>query len=193
MRNFDKEAAAWDIEPRVKLAQEVAAAIMRRVDLRPDMDVLDFGCGTGLVSALLKPEVRSITGADTSKGMLEQFKAKLGAKAILLEPDKETSLNGTYDLIVSSMTLHHVPKIEPLFAAFYKALKPGGRVALCDLDAEGGQFHPDPTGVFHEGFHRPQIEKLLKDAGFIDVRIEDATAMIKPAADGQLRTFTIFL
>lgn len=194
MRDFNKEAAVWDTPPRVKIAQDVAAAIMRSVTLKPSMDVLDFGCGTGLVSQVIRPKVRSLTGADTSRGMLEQFEAKLtGCRAVLLEPGRETQISGMYDLIVSSLTLHHVPKIEPLFAAFYSALKPGGLVALCDLDFEGGQFHDNPDGVFHQGFHRAEVEKLLKAAGFSDVRTEDAAAMTKPAVNGQMRTFTIFL
>jgi precorrin-6B methylase 2 len=50
-RDFDKEAAAWDEQPaRVQLAGDVAAAIVRQVTLRTDMDVLDFGCGTGLLT-----------------------------------------------------------------------------------------------------------------------------------------------
>ncbi len=50
-RDFDKEAAQWDANTfRVRLAQEVSAAMMRELKLNKDMTVLDFGCGTGLVT-----------------------------------------------------------------------------------------------------------------------------------------------
>ena len=70
-KDFDKEAAAWDENPgRVRLANDVANAIIREVGPSREMDVLDFGCGTGLVTLRLQPLVKSITGADSSKGML---------------------------------------------------------------------------------------------------------------------------
>lgn len=48
-RDFDNAAATWDENPaRVKLAHDVARAIRHTMQLTPDMDVLDFGGGTGL-------------------------------------------------------------------------------------------------------------------------------------------------
>ena len=50
-RDFDKQAATWDENPgRVKLAEDVAGAVAQQVALLPDMDGLDFGCGTGLLA-----------------------------------------------------------------------------------------------------------------------------------------------
>ena len=55
---------------------------MREVKLSPDMDLLDFGCGTGLISLHLQPHVRSLWGVDTSSGMLEVFQGKLKDRGI---------------------------------------------------------------------------------------------------------------
>ena len=49
----------------------VGEAILREVRATTDMDVLDYGCGTGLVSLFLLSHVRSVTGADSSPGMLQ--------------------------------------------------------------------------------------------------------------------------
>ena len=66
-RDFNKEAAQWDANPgRVKLAGEVAAAIIREARPTRDMDVLDFGCGTGLVTLKLQPLVKTSTGVDSA-------------------------------------------------------------------------------------------------------------------------------
>lgn len=47
-KDFDKEADAWDENPaRVKLANDVADAIITQARPNRGMDVLDFGCGTG--------------------------------------------------------------------------------------------------------------------------------------------------
>ena len=53
-RNFDTAASTWDEEPRrVKLAGNVAAAIIDTIQPNRTMDVLDFGCGTGLILSLI--------------------------------------------------------------------------------------------------------------------------------------------
>ncbi len=68
-KDFNKEAAQWDANPgRVKLANEVADAIIREAAPASNMDALDFGCGTGLVTLRLQPLVRTIIGVDSSAG-----------------------------------------------------------------------------------------------------------------------------
>jgi cyclopropane fatty-acyl-phospholipid synthase-like methyltransferase len=58
-RDFDAVAASWDQEPRrVKLARDVVEAIRRELPLTPEMEVLDYGCGSGLVTLGLQPFVK---------------------------------------------------------------------------------------------------------------------------------------
>ena len=72
MTHFDKAAADWDKEPRrIALMQAIGEAILREAAPTRDMDLLDYGCGTGLVGLFLLPHVRSVTGADNSPGILE--------------------------------------------------------------------------------------------------------------------------
>jgi 2-polyprenyl-3-methyl-5-hydroxy-6-metoxy-1,4-benzoquinol methylase len=199
-RDFDKEAAAWDENPaRVKLADDVAAAITRQVLLNTGMDVLDFGCGTGLLTLRLAPRVRSVVGVDNSQGMLDVLAAKAAkgnvtnAKALCLDLDRGDTLPGSYDLIVSSMTLHHIERIDSLLAQFHAALLPSGRLCLADLDLDDGQFHSDNQGVFHFGFDRAALRHAFADAGFANIQDTTAAEVVKPGADGTLRPFSVFL
>src|SRR5665647_252910 len=135
-RNFDQEAAKWDQVPgRVKVAQDITQSMIRELTLTPDMDVLDFGCGTGLLTFALQPFVRSITGVDSSQGMLDVFKTKIkeqnlnNIKASYLDLDNGDVLSGSYHLIVSSMTLHHVKEIGALLKQFHRVIYPSG--SLC--------------------------------------------------------------
>ncbi|NLV40938.1 MAG: methyltransferase domain-containing protein [Candidatus Hydrogenedentes bacterium] len=198
-RDFDKEAAAWDDNPvRVKLAEELARALCAAVPLTPDMRVLDFGCGTGLVTLRVAPRVASVTGADTSQGMLDVLTAKAAAAGwvtvfpFLIGPDG--ALPGeTYDLVMSSMALHHVEDIPALLRALHARLAPGGRLCVIDLEPDDGQFHADPAGVFHNGFDRGALRKQLSAAGFKGVAGARVARVTKPGRDGALRTFAIFL
>lgn len=199
-KNFDVEAASWDDNPaRIKLARDVAEAISKQITLTSDMDLLDFGCGTGLLTFHLQPFVHSITGADTSAGMLDLFKAKIEAqhlanvKALLLEPDKGDTLAGSYHQVVSNMTLHHVKEIKPLLDQFYKIITPAGFLCIADLDPDDGRFHDDNTGVFHFGFDRTMLRGAFIKAGFDNVWNVTATEVVKPSLNGEMRRFTIFL
>lgn len=199
-RDFDKEAAAWDANPgRVKLANEVADAIIREVALSRDMDVLDFGCGTGLVTMRLQPLVKAITGADSSQGMLNVLRGKVEAqklgnvRTLCVDFEKGDRVSGKFHLIVSSMTLHHVPDPAALFRQWKELLLPGGQVCFADLDAEDGSFHGDNTGVFHLGFDRGMLKTVLQQSGFSDIRDTTATSMIREVEGKGTRSFPVFL
>ncbi|HNX82709.1 MAG TPA: class I SAM-dependent methyltransferase [Candidatus Omnitrophota bacterium] len=198
-RDFDKEAASWDSPPRVKLAADVSKAILGQIQLKPDMELLDFGCGTGLVSFPLSSQVHSITGVDTSKGMLEVFEGKIKSKQVEniktlhLDLEKGDTVSGRYHAIISSMTLHHVKDTVNLIRQFHRVLLPGGYIAIADLDEEGGRFHSNNDGVFHFGFDREKLCQLFVEAGFRDVSSATATQMNKLDSQGQDKVFSIFL
>lgn len=199
-RNFDKDAATWDEPPRrIKMANDIVNAIRNAIPLKADMSVLDFGCGTGLVSLALLPFVGSVTGVDSSQGMIDVFRAKIenqnfkNARAMRLDIEKGDILEGSYDLIATSMTFHHIQDIEPLFIQFYSATASGGYIAIADLDSDGGLFHTDKTGVFHNGFDRAELRRIMEEAGFTDVHDCTAAEVVKTGADGEERKFSIFL
>jgi ubiquinone/menaquinone biosynthesis C-methylase UbiE len=199
-RDFDQEAAKWDQIPgRVKVVRDIAQSMLRKIILTPDMDVLDFGCGTGLLTFALQPFVRSITGVDSSHGMLDVFKTKIkeqnlsNVKADYLDLDKDDFLTGSYHLVISSMTLHHIKNISTLLKQFYSILLPSGQLAIADLDLDDGEFHGNNDGVFHFGFNREELSLIFMDAGFRNIRTLQAAEIEKPAGDGKSRLFTIFL
>lgn len=193
-KHFDQAAATWDLaERRVALAQGVAAAIAARVPLAPGQAMLDFGCGTGLVTLALAPKVGRVTGADTSAGMLKTLAEKAEAQGIplrllALEPAGAMELGGPYDLIVSSMTLHHVADVPVLLRLFFQQLHPGGRVALADLDEEDGRFHDADVSIHHRGFPRERIQAWLHEAGFVAIEVGTATETRKEGRD-----YSVFL
>lgn len=198
-RDFESVAARWDSNPgRVRIANEVAAAIRREVDLTPHMDVLDYGSGTGLLSLQLLPQVGSVCGADSSPAMLEVMANKIASQNLsnahtqFVDFENGAHATGSYDLIISSMVTHHVPDTAALFAEWFRLLNPGGQVAFADLDTEDGAFHGDNTGVFHLGFDREHLRGLLTQAGFTAVSDSTATAVNKEV-DGTQREFPIFL
>jgi 2-polyprenyl-3-methyl-5-hydroxy-6-metoxy-1,4-benzoquinol methylase len=199
-RDFDKEAAQWDENPgRIKLASDVSDAIILNVPLNSSMRAMDFGCGTGLLTLRIAPLLASVTGVDSSHGMLDVLRTKISKQKIknvtesLVDLDNGGVLTGNYDLIVSSMTFHHIEKLAPLLKQFHECLVPEGYIAIADLDPDDGLFHGDNKGVMHFGFERTAISQAFVEAGFD--RIQDFTAaeMEKPTLSGDMRQFTVFL
>jgi len=199
-KKFDQAAATWDEEPRrVQLADDIAAALIREVGIVSDMDALDYGCGTGLITLRLQPLVRGITGADTSPGMLDVLREKAHARALenvrvmVLDGAGKQEIPGRFHLIVSSMTLHHVPDVASLLREFHRLLLPGGVLALADLDAEDGSFHGDTIPAAHAGFDRGALRAMLAAAGFRDLRDCTAATVEKGTGDGETRSYPVFL
>jgi hypothetical protein len=65
MSDFDARAATWDDDPaKVERAQAVADAIVRSVPLASAMRAMEYGCGTGLLSFMLRPRLGEVTLAD---------------------------------------------------------------------------------------------------------------------------------
>jgi ubiquinone/menaquinone biosynthesis C-methylase UbiE len=199
-RDFNAAAATWDENPaRVKLAQDVFRAVTDSGLLRPGMDVLEAGCGTGLLTLLLQPCVHSITATDSSERMLGALNEKTrrghykNVKPLLVNLEGDKGIGGRYDLVVSSMTFHHIRDIPVLLGRIAAVLKPGGMLCTADLDRDGGKFHDDRTGVFHNGFDRAVLRRMFEDAGFENVRNRTAAFMSKPDSRGNTQCFTIFL
>jgi len=199
---FDQSAASWDSEPRrIALMKAVGEAILREARPTRDMAVLDYGCGTGLVGLFLLPHVRSVTGADSSPGMLDVLNEKIRAgglqamRAARLDLEHDTPPPERYDLIVSSMVMHHVADLDRVLSGLHAMLLPGGMVCLADLDTEPGEFHtPEAAAtVHHLGFDRDAFKDRLTKIGFAAARDVTAHVLSRPIATGELRNFPVFL
>ena len=197
---FDQHAHEWDHKPhRIRLAEEVAAAIRLAAPLEPHWNVLDFGCGTGLVSMDFAGEVRFLTGIDNSAGMLDVFNRKATERGLSnvsglhLNLEGGDQLPGSYDLILSSMTFHHLDDVPGMVKKLTAALKPGGRLCIADLEPDHGHFHSDNAGVVHMGFERDTMEQFFKAADLSEVETTTATRLVRPGQDGIEREFTVFL
>jgi 2-polyprenyl-3-methyl-5-hydroxy-6-metoxy-1,4-benzoquinol methylase len=198
-KDFDKEANSWDENPvPAKIAGDVADAIIAAGHFSKDLDVLDFGCGTGLVTLRIQPLVRTITGADGSQGMLAVLNSKAqhngltNVKIKHVDLERRERVSGTFQVIVTNMTLHHVPDAEALLIQLASLLPPGGRLYVSDLDTEDGSFHADNTGVFHFGFDRQRLKGILESAGLSDVGDVTASRIVRERGGGE-KEYPVFL
>ena len=184
--HFAQKAGTYEQNPkRVENVDNISNAILSTISLNPAMHIMDFGSGTGLLLERIAPHVAKITAVDVSKAMIEQLNGKLHrlpCAVEMLEVDLETAhLDHKFDGIISSMTLHHIRDIPAIFKKFHDLLKPGGFIALADLDSEDGSFHtPGTEGVHHHGFDRDALASVAQDAGFNHIQMTTASVLDRP-------------
>jgi len=200
-QRFDVIAAEWDESPRRReLAAGVAAAIAEALPLQTHWHALEYGCGTGLVGAALAPRLGRLLACDVSPGMLSVLTQKVQAAGLdhlqtrVLDLTSEPPPAERFDLIFSSMTMHHIADVAALVRTFHGMLKPGGWLALVDLDTEDGSFHGDGMpGVMHHGFDRTALQDDLRAAGFGQTSARTAHTVTKIADDGRANHYPVFL
>jgi SAM-dependent methyltransferase len=149
---WDDHAAGWDSDEDVRAYAELAFRSLTEAiaPLLPDLSerrVLDFGCGTGLLSEKLAPLCREIVAVDTSAGMIAALRDKLAkggeekirplrteitATAVTRHPE----LAETFDLIVASSVCSFLPDYEATLRDLALLLKPGGCFAQWDWSAD---------------------------------------------------------
>ncbi|WP_455199531.1 class I SAM-dependent methyltransferase [Kaarinaea lacus] len=181
---FEEKAQDWDGNDMVRgLSMAIGSTILQRVDFQPDMGVMDFGAGTGLISGHVVSKVSQITAVDISEAMLQKLAEKPELKDkvhIVCQDITRQPLDRKFDVIVSAMAMHHVEDTENLAKTFALHLKPGGKIALADLDTEDGSFHPENVeGVYHHGFDQDVLKSILENNGFADVEFVNAHTVNK--------------
>ena len=198
---FDKAAVVWDKDSgRVQMAMTIADAMINALNPRGTELVMDYGTGTGNIAMRIAPHVMRIIAVDSAKGMLEVLVKKLLADGITTIEPREWSIGQDaagipgFDLIVSSMTLHHVRDTAAAARTFHEILRPGGKIAIADLDSDNGEFHEAHGIAEHDGIDRKNLQEIFEQAGFGSVIFREAATIHKISSHtGKPRDFTIFL
>jgi 2-polyprenyl-3-methyl-5-hydroxy-6-metoxy-1,4-benzoquinol methylase len=200
---FDSKAGDWDRNPaRVALANAVTESIRTDVPLDTSMNVLEFGCGTGLITLALARFCGTISAVDTSPGMLAILEAKASLAGTtnirvfrkdLSLPGEAGTLPGDYDLVFGSMTLHHIEDTTAFLKTLHTLLSPDGMLAVADLEAEDGFFHDDASEKVHHGFSGNGLREKLEQAGFAVVSRRTVHVVEKINRAGRKASYPVFL
>lgn len=139
--------------------------------LLPPLDVVDFGCGTGVLTVELARWARQVIAIDRSDSALSNAKAeaaRLGLSNIrfLLADLHELPLpSASVDLVVASQSLHHVDSVERVLAEGARLLRPGGRMVVLELLPHDEEWVRTRIGHQHLGFNPEELEAAMKRVG----------------------------
>lgn len=107
-------------------------------DLAPHHQLLDAGCGPGILLEYLASRVARAVGFDVTPAMLAEARRRLdksGATHIeLVEGDllRLPFADGSFDRVCTRFALHHVPEVRTAFEELVRVSRPGGRLILMD-------------------------------------------------------------
>jgi demethylmenaquinone methyltransferase/2-methoxy-6-polyprenyl-1,4-benzoquinol methylase/phosphoethanolamine N-methyltransferase len=119
-------------------------AALELVDIKPEMNILDVGCGTGSLTIAAKQKQGDegmMVGIDPSSNMISLARDK--ADKVGLEIDFQVGViekldlpEDQFDLVLSSLMMHHLPDELQLtgLEEVMRVLKPGGRLLIIELD-----------------------------------------------------------
>lgn len=180
---YDKEHAKSYDASHADLVSQIARAILSKDPDAWDPEsttVLDFACGSGLLSQNLAPHARSIVGIDIAPEMVALYNDKVSNQGIPFEEmhavvgnliTEKTALSGyKFDIAVNSLSLHHIDDIEGAIRGMQLHLKTGGRIYIADIAHGVGSFHghKDATEALakgvahHHGVPANVVEKACK-------------------------------
>lgn len=172
-------AASWPTRPSNSIcpssnrAQRVRATSVSwslPLTRSTEPNILEAGCGSGILSSMLAPFANTLTGVDVSGAMVEKFNAKMAEQgtqhmeAVFIDtehpefnaaPDvtarlrqkvegKEVPAGARWDMILSNLLAHHFPIMGEWTQIAYFSVAPGGRLVMLDYEHTG----PD-SDLFH--------------------------------------------
>jgi ubiquinone/menaquinone biosynthesis C-methylase UbiE len=135
---FARQADSLSVAPAFTDA-EVLEKIRAATAPKKTERILDLGCGPGIVSAALAPHAREVVGFDLTPEMLEKARQrceKAGLSNLRFELGRAEQLpfaEGTFDAVVTRLTLHHFPDPRQVMAEMVRVTRPAGRVVVADV------------------------------------------------------------
>ena len=147
----------------------IAEALLK---LLPPMVIADLGAGEGTIAQLMAQRAEKVIAIDNSEKMVE-FGSELARKHGITNLEYRLGdledvpiPSSTVDLAFLSQALHHAPHPERALAEAWRILKPGGRIAILDLNRHQFEEAREMYADIWLGFTELEIEQYLKAAGF---------------------------
>ena len=177
---------------------EAVARVMEGLDVK-DKLVLDIGCGLGGPDVILAEEYGArVIGLDIEEALVRRTRARIEAKGLagrvearLYKPGPLPVPDESIDVIFGKDSWIHIQDKDFFFADAYRALKPGGLLTAGDWMRSPDPYSEDMHYFFEiEGltYHmdtQKNYARLLANAGFTDVAVEDISGQLLPQAKAE--------
>jgi 2-polyprenyl-3-methyl-5-hydroxy-6-metoxy-1,4-benzoquinol methylase len=150
---------------------------LQLLDLHAGMSLVELGCGPGWMTRFAARHGVHAEGYDISPQMIEIARQLAGEEGLDVRFEaadmEELDLGRRFDRCLLYDALHHSPRADLVLQAAHRALKPGGRLLLAEPNWKHrfqGRSASGEYGVTEHGYSPRRLKRLLRDAGFTEVR-----------------------
>ena len=203
-RLYESDAARWLLDDQLHPGGErLTLRLARLAGVAPGARVIDVACGSGASALLLARELGCVTvGVDLGARAIEHARraTPAGARASFLVGDAETLPlpDASFDRAIAVQVLEYVRDTSAALAELRRALRPGGRVLVWDVDwatvswqASDGKLMERVLAAWDKHLTHPSLPRELaphlRDAGFEHIQMDAhpfATTQLIPDAYG---------
>ena len=177
MKNeWDEYANTWDTNPHVIQYAELAFKSLQQELNIHNKTVLDFGCGTGVLSAKMAKEAKQLVALDSSQAMIKVLEAKAISNITTHAKDLDknflsthTHYHNAFDVIVASSVCAFVEDYTATLRSIHTLLKSGGIFIQFDWLIESYKKA--------EGFDKQTVLSNLTQTAFTDIRVEQTFSL----------------
>lgn len=175
---FNAIANEWNGLSRTYFKEELRDKVIDKLDLKNKV-VADLGAGTGFISLKASRDASIVFSLDLSKNMLRELSNEIKTKEIKniypikCNVEKIPLFDESVDIVFMNMALHHTHHPNIVLKEISRILKKGGKVIITDVQKHYSLWAREEMFDVWLGFENKQLEKWYKDAGFIDISIED--------------------
>ncbi len=194
---YNKGDARWQVS---KALRQMEAQLAARLNLREGAKVLDAGCGVGDVALYLaKKHKLSVTGIDILDFNIEEANYRKTQRKLqtyldfqLMSYEELQFPLASFDAVYTMETFVHASSPKKVLDNFYMILKPGGKLVMFeysrDLDSQLSRRAVRMFKFINKHAAMPAFQKfthgtqakLMKQAGFTDITVEDITDNVAP-------------
>lgn len=168
-KDFDSKMNMYDTMKRV----EVVYDEMLSKDNLENKELLDAGCGTGWFSKYAAERKAKVTSMDLGENLLKEVAKKCESTRVVGSILEIPFLENTFDYIVSSEVIEHVPDNKKAIEELYRVLKPNGTLVLTTPNKVwyfaiwiANTFKLRPYQGLENWLSQRKLKKYCQDAGF---------------------------
>ena len=172
---FNGFASNWDNEPIADV--KIINTILDNANIKNGIDVLDVGCGTGVMFPFyMERNVNSITAVDLSPEMIKIAKSKFPQAEVICGDAENTTFEHKFDVIMIYNAFPHFPNPQNLIENLSKHLKDKGRISIAhglskkELDDIHMQSAGRVSNILPESY---ELAELLKPQFNVDIIISN--------------------
>ncbi|MDH5633948.1 MAG: methyltransferase domain-containing protein [Gammaproteobacteria bacterium] len=194
----------------LKFARANPKAAFASLDLQPGMSILDCGCGTGDVLSIIAGMVApgKALGTDFSQRMIDEATARAASldqdnlEFQCMDVQSLALEDQSFDRVVATQLLIHVPDPRKALQEMCRVLKPGGKIVVQDVDWESMVIACDNhalgrrfSQLFADGIRNGRVVRetpgWLKAEGMVDVQVSPMP-MVSLVDDDNMREWMLY-